>query len=294
MRLRLLLILALLPCLLPPAQAGILFGRKKDKVDPRTRVPELVATLKADGDADKRALAADELRYYDPAAYPEILPALVHALHHDPKPAVRLEALQSLGKIRPVTQAAGDALEQALANDASMRVRLQARSTLLQYHWAGYRSGKKTDVPPLPSKEPPLAGPDLPPAIQTTRPTDRLPAVAPPAPAPVALPVPPPPATGLRGLFGFRSTPTPPATPATRPSTAEPPLAAPVPAPAPTGPPLAPPAPPVAPVLAPPTIPAVPTLAPPAAPAGPVSGPPIPLPPATPPPTSSNEGPELN
>ncbi|MFM7152349.1 MAG: hypothetical protein ACKO23_21180, partial [Gemmataceae bacterium] len=40
---------------------------------------------------------------------------------------------------------------------SSMRVRLQARSALLSYHWAGYRNGKKDDVPPLtpPGKEPP-------------------------------------------------------------------------------------------------------------------------------------------
>ena len=41
-----------------------------------------------------------------------------------------------------------------------MRVRLQARSSLLQYHWAGYRS-KKDDGPVLQSNEPPMAGPAM-------------------------------------------------------------------------------------------------------------------------------------
>ncbi|MFO0927239.1 MAG: HEAT repeat domain-containing protein [Gemmataceae bacterium] len=246
MRYRFLLLLALLPWLITPAQAGIIFGRKKEKIDPKSRVPQLIVILKADGDADKRGQAAEELRTYDASAYPEIIPALVNALLNDPKPAVRLEAVQSLGKVRPVTQEAGDALEQALANDASMRVRLQARSTLLQYHWAGYRSGKKPDAPPLtPNREPPLAGPDgrpiastpvpvapLPPAIQTTPPS-KLPTVVPTSPTTPEQP------GGIRGFFsGFRSS-TPAATPATSPlprsATNEPPLAAPT-----APPPLAP------------------------------------------------------
>lgn len=253
MRYRILLLLAFLPWLVTPVHAGILFGRKKDKIDPRTRVPELIVILKSDGDADKRGQAAEELRNYDATAFPEIVAALVNALLNDPKPAVRLEAVQSLGKVRPVTQEAGDALEQALANDASMRVRLQARSTLLQYHWAGYRSGKKPDVPPLtPNREPPLAGPDgrpvvstptppapLPPPIQTMPPPGRLPTAIP--PQPTTTPERP---GGIRGFFsGFRSstpvTPPPNATPLPRSSTNEPPLAAPIPAT--PAPPLAPP-----------------------------------------------------
>jgi hypothetical protein len=197
-----LLILLILPCLAAPAQAGI-FGRKKDKPDPKSRVPELIATLKADGDADKRARAAEELRNYDTSAHPEIVPALVEALQNDKKPNVRADAAQSLGKIRPVTQAAGEALEQAMANDSSYRVRLQARSSLLSAHWGGYRSGKKTDVPPLTptTKEPPListtappaAGPRLVPVKAPTpsaiSPTTKEPPLAPPVlPPPAAKP----------------------------------------------------------------------------------------------------------
>lgn len=177
----LLLVLFLLPCLALPAQAaGILFGRKKEKVDPKTRVPELISILKTDKDADKRARAAEELRNYEGAHHPEIIPALIDALQADAKPNVRNEAAQSLGKLRPISQAGGEALENATANDSSMRVRLQARNSLLHYHWAGYRSGKKTDVPPL---TPQPDGTKEPPAVVTTP-------VAP--PKTIVLPVPAP------------------------------------------------------------------------------------------------------
>src|SRR5205085_8876672 len=118
-----------------------------------------------DGDENKRARAAEELRQYDPAAFPDIVPVLIDVLVNDKKPAVRAEAAQSLGKLRPVSQQAGQALEYALTKDPSMRVRLQARSALMQYHWSGYRSASKKDAPPPPleSKEPPPAdgGPPL-------------------------------------------------------------------------------------------------------------------------------------
>lgn len=185
MRRRFLLTLLLLPCLAVAAQASV-FGRKKDKViDPKQRVPDLINTLKADKDADNRARAAEELRNYDAGTFPGVVPALIDALQHDAKPNVRLDAAQSLGKVRPVSQAAADALEQAQANDSSMRVRLQARTALLQYHWAGYKSGKKTDVPPLtPSgKEPPLISTTKPP-VKVQGPSTKEPPLAAPLPAP--------------------------------------------------------------------------------------------------------------
>lgn len=164
-------------------QAGPLFPwRKVEKPDPKVRVPALVATLKDDRDEYKRSSAAVELRNYDVAQFPEIVPSLVAALLTDARPGVRIDAAQSLGRIRPVSQAAGEALEQALEKDASMRVRLQARSLLLQYHWAGYRSARKPDVPPLTTAPPPgterrtgIGGFFLPP-IRTTPPTKSTPA----------------------------------------------------------------------------------------------------------------------
>jgi hypothetical protein len=75
---------------------------------------------------------------------------------------VRLEAIQSLAKLRPVSQQAGLTLEQA-AHDDSMRVRMQARTLLFQYRLAGYRGAKTPEIaaPPnvLHTDEPPLATP---------------------------------------------------------------------------------------------------------------------------------------
>ena len=144
--------------LLTPAQAGILFKKKKPPVDANLRVPELIGQVKTSPDEHKRSQAAEELRQYDPKAFPDIVPVLMDVLASDPKPPVRAEAAHSLGKLRPVSIVVGQALEQAIAKDKSMRVRLQARSALLQYHWAGYRTPKKGDLPPQ-TKEPPLAPP---------------------------------------------------------------------------------------------------------------------------------------
>ncbi|MGH7225567.1 MAG: HEAT repeat domain-containing protein, partial [Gemmataceae bacterium] len=135
--------LMLLPGLIGPSYAGIFFGRKNKKPTPAERVPALLALVKSDGDESKRAAAAQELRQYDPSQFPMIVPILVDVLLTDSKPGVRAEAAQSLGKIRPISKQAGMALEQALGNDSSMRVRLQARSSLLQYHWSGYHSVRK-------------------------------------------------------------------------------------------------------------------------------------------------------
>jgi hypothetical protein len=160
---RLLLASLLLAVLAGSAPAGIIFGKKGTKPTPAERVAELIATLKSDGDEHKRAAAAEELRQFDAKQFSEILPVLVEALLNDPKPSVRSEAAQSIGKIRPVSKEAGWALEQAVAKDASMRVRLQARSALLHYHWAGYHGGKESAAPAAPAviqtKEPPLAAP---------------------------------------------------------------------------------------------------------------------------------------
>jgi hypothetical protein len=210
--------LVLLPIVAGPSRAGILFGKKK-KPTPNERVPELLAQVKNDGDESKRAAAAQELRQYDPTQYPMIVPVLVDALLTDPKPGVRAESAQSLGKLRPISQQGGMALEQALSNDSSMRVRLQARSALLQYHWSGYHSVRKDDLVPQ-SKEPPLASDNR--AGQIV--------------GPMTLPPPsmgrltPQPADGSRSTSAYR-----PAPPASmpyvprRPTLNEPPLAPPIP-----------------------------------------------------------------
>jgi len=156
-----------MPLAVGSSSAGVIFGKKSKKPTPAERVPELLGQVKTDGDESKRAAAAQELRQYDPAQFPAIVPMLIDALLTDKKPGVRAEAAQSLGKLRPISQQAGMALEHALANDSSMRVRLQARSSLLQYHWAGYHNVKKDDLLPQ-TKEPPLADEKTPPPIINT------------------------------------------------------------------------------------------------------------------------------
>lgn len=204
---------------LTPAHAGILFGRKKPPADPSQRVPELVGQVKSSPDEHKRSQAAEELRKYDPQAFPDMIPVLLDVLAHDPKAPVRAEAAHSLGKLRPVSVAVGQALEQALAKDKSMRVRIQARSALLQYHWAGYRTPKKNALPPQ-TQEPPLA-PPLPGEVPTQAgPTQGPPLTLPPTPPPgYGQPVLPP-AAGGGGRGSASGQPLPPFT--TRPGSRTP------------------------------------------------------------------------
>src|SRR5438045_1169020 len=79
-----------------------------------------------------------DLREFARHAFPEIVPALIDVLKHDQKAAVRAEAAQTLGKIRPLSQEAGVALEEAVS-DPSWRVRWQARPALRAYRSSGYR-----------------------------------------------------------------------------------------------------------------------------------------------------------
>ncbi|MFL5327420.1 MAG: HEAT repeat domain-containing protein [Gemmataceae bacterium] len=157
----------------PSAHAGI-FSRKP-KADPAETVPALIMQLKTDKDDGKRQTAAEELRNYDPKAFPEIMTVLIDALTKDTATGVRLEAASSIAKLSPINQQAGFALEQAASNDPSIRVRMSARQSLWQYHLKGYRSGKQpeqagpsltpgkgghtTAKPHGESAEPPLAEP---------------------------------------------------------------------------------------------------------------------------------------
>jgi hypothetical protein len=187
-----------------PAPAGVLFG-KKTKPTPAERVPELIVIVKTDKDESKRAAAAEELRQYDPAANPDIVPVLIDVLLNDAKPAVRAEAAETLGKLRPVSQEAGWALEQAEEKDNSWRVRTKARYVLMTYHWAGYHTDPKMkDGPavPNPKDQPPDKGKVATPApgANPTAPNKTTPdkTVVAPAPGAPKSPAAPPirPATG--------------------------------------------------------------------------------------------------
>ena len=185
---RLPVVCLLLAVLVSQASAGIF--NKKNKPSPNERVPELLTVVKSDGDEHKRTAAAEELRQYDPKKFPNIVPTLIDVLMTDPKPSVRSEAAQTLSKLRPVSKEVGMALEQAVAKDTSMRVRLQARSALLQYHWHGYHGGKDSGPAPTQSPEPPLAPPTVNPPTAPHNPTRIEPKpVAPAKTAPTAPPV---------------------------------------------------------------------------------------------------------
>jgi hypothetical protein len=169
---RTLVVLAALAALTSAAPAGWIFNRKNNKPDPNERLAELLNTLKNDGDEGHRENAAEELRHFDAGLNPNIVPTLVEALTHDSKPGVRAEAAATLGRLRPVSQEAGQALEQAMAKDPSMRVRLQARSSLVHYYMGGYHGGKNPDAPPSTSTEGRQAGEhaQTPPMVNTTQP----------------------------------------------------------------------------------------------------------------------------
>ncbi len=152
-----------------PAPAGWWFGKHK-KENPADRLGQLLATVKTDKDEDHRADAAKELRDFDAGQYKEIVPILVDVLQNDQSAAVRAEAVQTLGKLRPVSQEAGWALEDA-THDGSIRVRLQARSALLSYRLAGYHSTprpKDMSAPATQAKSGTIAPP---PVVQTTQPS---------------------------------------------------------------------------------------------------------------------------
>jgi hypothetical protein len=160
-RWRYLVILLVVPTFALPAPAGLF--SKRARPNPAQRVPELIGIVKTEQDDRKRAAAAEELRQFDAQAFPEAIPVLIDVLRSDPATGVRLEALHTLARFRPVSQPVGEALENAAANDKSWRVRFQARTTLVSYHWGGYRTAKKTDAPAPPvlngptTTEPPLA-----------------------------------------------------------------------------------------------------------------------------------------
>ncbi len=163
-RLTLPLILLIVPALATPAPAQLF--SQKSRPDPNLRVPELLYIVKMDKDERKRSTAAQDLRDFDIKSFPEIVPILVDVLQNDKHWSVRLEAAQSLGKIRPISQVAGQALERASSQDASLRVRMQAWTSLRLYHLAGYR-GQAPAAPaaredkrgPGRTDEPPLADP---------------------------------------------------------------------------------------------------------------------------------------
>jgi hypothetical protein len=157
--------------LINPAAAGIGIFSRKPKVDPAEQVPTLIMQLKTDKDDNKRANAAADLRGYDPRTHPEIMTVLIDALTKDTSPAVRSEAAATIAKLRPISQQAGFALDQAAANDPAIRVRMAARQALWQYNLVGYRSGKPNQANDEPKT---VKGPALTPPATNQAPLQRI------------------------------------------------------------------------------------------------------------------------
>lgn len=141
------------------AGGGLGIFSRKPRNDSAEQVPSLIMQVKTDKDEAKRANAAEELRHYDPKAFPEVITVLTDVLLKDASPSVRAESASTIARLRPINQQAGFALEQASANDPSLRVRMAAKQALWQYHLVGYRSGKPTESADAKN------GPQLPPAV---------------------------------------------------------------------------------------------------------------------------------
>jgi hypothetical protein len=148
--------------------------RKKTKEEPPQRVKQLLDTLRADADEKKRAAAAAELKEHDPRTHAEIIPALITAIQRDPSATVRSVAAETIGRLKPVSQQAGVALEQTLASDPVEEVRKAAQKALWDYHLNGYRSVGANPSHPQ-TAEPPLAKP---------RPMANAPIITPTSPTP--------------------------------------------------------------------------------------------------------------
>lgn len=120
-------------------------GKPKNIQNPE-QVAQICQILKSSGEELVRLQSIEDLRAVEGVSQPMAIVALADSMISDRKPGVRAEAAMALSKMRPVRQEVGVALEKAISNDPSMRVRLQARSALLQYNLAGYRSVQKAPI----------------------------------------------------------------------------------------------------------------------------------------------------
>jgi hypothetical protein len=123
------------------------------------RVFALLNQLQNEKNENKREDAAEKLSEMDAQMFPEIVPTLAQIALKDASAGVRREAVKSLGKIKPTSKEAADALEQA-TKDESYWVRWQARSAKL-----GYKVAETPQAPPVPPQGGPVikvppAGPD--------------------------------------------------------------------------------------------------------------------------------------
>jgi hypothetical protein len=148
--------------------SGGLFHRKT-RLD-SARVRQLVDTVRADQDENRRKTAIRELSDADPRVQVEVIPILVSALRKDSSEAVRIAAADVIGRYSVVFPVAGLALEDAAIADRSIAVRAAARQSLWEYHLLGYRSAKGGDAFAAQTAEPPIAKPTPPIGALTSEP----------------------------------------------------------------------------------------------------------------------------
>ena len=139
---------------------------RKSKAPGPEQVLALTSTLQNDANPSKRARAAEDLAHFDGQAFPEIMPALINSLQHDASPNVRRDAAQALGRLKPASQEAAQALDQAIAHDDSALVRFQARTSRIGYHppaaTVPAKAPASSSMPNLPSSSPPAGTRPLP------------------------------------------------------------------------------------------------------------------------------------
>src|SRR5207302_11520092 len=85
-----------------PSWAGIPFFSKHTKPNPTERVPELLNTIKTSQGEHKRGSAVEELRQYEAAAFPQMIPILLEVLGKDYELGVRAEQHHTASQIRQV------------------------------------------------------------------------------------------------------------------------------------------------------------------------------------------------
>jgi hypothetical protein len=146
------LVLAVLVTAAAPAPAIDLFGKKKATVSPDQRVQQLITIAQTAPEPSRRADAVEELRDFSTATYPYIVPVLVDILNQDKSVIVRVEAARTLGRIRPVTKTASDALSEASAKDSALRVRWQAKTSLTLFNMASISLGNQAETEQPPAK----------------------------------------------------------------------------------------------------------------------------------------------
>ena len=122
-----------------------------------TRARQLAALLQSEQDIPKRREAIKELAGFDPRTDADVLPTLVSSLRKDPAPEVRADAAEAIGRLKPVSQSAGLALEDAGGTDPNVKVREAVNLALLQYHLNGYRTQYGTPLSAQQSDEPRLS-----------------------------------------------------------------------------------------------------------------------------------------